>query len=890
MSTVSWPGISPAPARDGTPPFLRRRFRRWAKTRLRPFALFRTVTLCIALVTSVLLAATQGPETASAASSGNTTSAYVANEASGTLSVVAEGATSPSTTIQVGSQPVAVAITPDGSIAFVADYGSSTVTPIATAVSVAGVPIQVGDNPEALAITPNGQTLYVANSGSDSITPVSIPDADNAGTPIKLATSPTQLAITPNGATLYVLSKQAGTVTPITIATGAVGTPIPIGTKPTAIAITPNGKAAYVTLESNNSLVPITTSTNAVGAPIPVGDEPISIAVTPSGKTAYVANLGSSTVVPITLKTRAVGRAIAVPPDPVGVAVTPDGTTVDVTSLADNTVTPIATTTDTVGSPATVGASPAGLAIAPDQAPKAAFDITPAPTDEPTLFDASPSVVPGAAIESYKWNFGDGHSTTTTVPSTTHTYAAAGNYSVTLTLVDEDGTSLTQVFTGQTVSLDGDPGAETSQSVEIFDSTPGPAPTLYVANGESDTVTPVNTATNTPGAPIPVGDDPDSIAISPNGLTAWVANLGTAQSTNCQGSVTPIATSTNTAEAPVYTGECDVDAVAATPDGYVDVVHVSNLQTSASAAYEFLPAYANQGATLSLNNFVKTFGIVPYESDTAFGANPYSNSVSVYGPNYMGDTSLHIGTGTTAVAVTPDQNIVYMGTVNNEVIPVSVIPGVNYLTVGTPIQVGYDPDALAISPNGQTLWVANAGSDTVQPIDIASGTAGSAISVGDDPDALAIAPNGKTLYVANYDSGSVTPVNTVTDTAGTAIPVGAAPQALAITPDQGPVASFSDTTANLGTATTFNATGSTTPGAPIVRYAWNFGDGKSDTTTVPTVSHVYGAVGSYTATLTITDADGTSTSNVFTGQTTNLNGGSSAETSVNVVVNPRVET
>jgi YVTN family beta-propeller protein len=186
----------------------------------------------------------------------------------------------------------------------------------------------------------------------------------------------------------------------------------------------------------------------------------------------------------------------------------------------------------------------------------------------------------------------------------------------------------------------------------------------------------------------------------------------------------------------------------------------------------------------------------------------------VYGPNYMGDTSLHIGTGTTAVAVTPDQNIVYMGTVNNEVIPVSVIPGVNYLTVGTPIQVGYDPDALAISPNGQTLWVANAGSDTVQPIDIASATAGSAISVGDDPDALAIAPNGKTLYVANYDSGSVTPVSTVTDTAGTAIPVGAAPQALAITPDQGPIASFSDTTANLGTATTFNATGSTTPERP----------------------------------------------------------------------------
>jgi YVTN family beta-propeller protein len=39
--------------------------------------------------------------------------------------------------------------------------------------------------------------------------------------------------------------------------------------------------------------------------------------------------------------------------------------------------------------------------------------------------------------------------------------------------------------------------------------------TLYVVNGDSGTVTPVNTATNRPGRPIRVGLSPVDIAITP---------------------------------------------------------------------------------------------------------------------------------------------------------------------------------------------------------------------------------------------------------------------------------------------------------------------------------------------------------------------------------------
>jgi YVTN family beta-propeller protein len=70
----------------------------------------------------------------------------------------------------------------------------------------------------------------------------------------------------------------------------------------------------------------------------------------------------------------------------------------------------------------------------------------------------------------------------------------------------------------------------------------------YVANGDgTGTVTPITTATNTAGPPITVGNDPRAIAITPNGKTAYVANQGS-------DTVTPISTVTNTAAPPIAVG------------------------------------------------------------------------------------------------------------------------------------------------------------------------------------------------------------------------------------------------------------------------------------------------------------------------------------------------
>ena len=117
------------------------------------------------------------------------------------------------------------------------------------------------------------------------------------------------------------------------------------------------------------------------------------------------------------------------------------------------------------------------------------------------------------------------------------------------------------------------------------------------------------------------------------------------------------------------------------------------------------------------------------------------------------------------------------------------------------------------------------------------------------------------------------------------ITVGANPRGIAITPDQSPVARFTTSGATVGAPVSFNASTSTVAVGSIVSYSWKFGDGTKSTTSVPTTTHAYAAVGAYTATVTETDSAGTSTAKVFTGQTMSRNGRKIARANRRVTIN-----
>ena len=88
--------------------------------------------------------------------------------------------------------------------------------------------------------------------------------------------------------------------------------------------------------------------------------------------------------------------------------------------------------TDSTTKSVTVTA-PAGPA---NQAPTASFTAT--PNDLAVTVDASASTDADGTIASYAWEFGDGGTATGKTPAA-HTYAAAGNYTVKLTVTDNQG-------------------------------------------------------------------------------------------------------------------------------------------------------------------------------------------------------------------------------------------------------------------------------------------------------------------------------------------------------------------------------------------------------------------------------------------------------------------
>jgi YVTN family beta-propeller protein len=87
-------------------------------------------------------------------------------------------------------------------------------------------------------------------------------------------------------------------------------------------------------------------------------------------------------------------------------------------------------------------------------------------------------------------------------------------------------------------------------------------------------------------------------------------------------------------------------------------------------------------------------------------------------------------------------------------------------TIDRPVNL---PFAAALSPDGRTLFVANAGSDDVSVIDLENGRAAAHLAVGRNPRGLALSPDGARLFVNNsldgslsiFDARSYSPIRTL---------------------------------------------------------------------------------------------------------------------------------
>ncbi|WP_447008921.1 cytochrome D1 domain-containing protein [Saccharothrix sp. DSM 118769] len=247
----------------------------------------------------------------------------------------------------------------------------------------------------------------------------------------------------------------------------------------------------------------------------------------------------------------------------------------------------------------------------------------------------------------------------------------------------------------------------------------------YVTNVRDDTLTVIDTPTNTVDAAVPVGDGPAGVVVSPDGGHVYVSNYSAGTV-----SVVDAATLTTTETIPVG---ANADGVAITPDG-------SRLYV----AHDVVGAGTVSVVDTATNTEV---------ADIATGNTP------------------------TAVAVTPDgAKLLVVNKFSNNV---AVVGTASNAVLGT-IPVSFIPHGVAISPDGARAYVTNSEGHSVSVLDVAAMAPVATVPVGDRPIAVALTPDGGRAYVTNFGGGTVSVLDTATLTVTNTVAVGLNPVGIAV--------------------------------------------------------------------------------------------------------------
>jgi len=99
------------------------------------------------------------------------------------------------------------------------------------------------------------------------------------------------------------------------------------------------------------------------------------------------------------------------------------------------------------------------------------------------------------------------------------------------------------------------------------------------------------------------------------------------------------------------------------------------------------------------------------------------------------------------------------------------------------LKAGSDPEQLAISKDGLTLFVSNEDSSELAIVDVAKNEVTHRVSVGKEPEGVALSPDGQTVWVTSEASSRLDAIDVKTRALLGSVDVGARPRAMAIMKD-----------------------------------------------------------------------------------------------------------
>lgn len=226
-------------------------------------------------------------------------------------------------------------------------------------------------------------------------------------------------------------------------------------------------------------------------------------------------------------------------------------------------------------------------------------------------------------------------------------------------------------------------------------------PYLLVISKPGDSLLIIDPANLKALARVPTGEGPHEVIAAADGLTAYVANYGTGPKPGASLSV-------------------------------IDLVGKREVKR------------------IELNDLVRPHGLVEAGGNIYFTAEG-AQSVARYNPG-TGSVDWRVKTeqkGTHMLAISPDRKRIYTANIGSDSVSVIELGAGQTGARVTQIQVGKQPEGIALSPDGRELWIGHRVDGLVTVIDTTTSKATATLNVGEVPLRMTFTPDGKRILIMN---------------------------------------------------------------------------------------------------------------------------------------------
>jgi YVTN family beta-propeller protein len=213
---------------------------------------------------------------------------FVANEDTGTASIVDLAGKQPIVKIAVGREPEGVVVSPNGRWVLITNESDNSVSIIDSKSRAVVRSVVVGKRPRDLAFTSDSRHAYVTGEFDASIYRIGVPEGEPVERLVQLRaeTRPMAVVLDERANRLYVSTGRGGTVAILDVGGDKphLIREIQVGTRPWGIALSSDGRFLYTANGPSNDVTVVDTQSLQIVRKIKAGRSPWGVVIGPAAK------------------------------------------------------------------------------------------------------------------------------------------------------------------------------------------------------------------------------------------------------------------------------------------------------------------------------------------------------------------------------------------------------------------------------------------------------------------------------------------------------------------------------------------------------------------------------------------------------------------------------